>query len=173
MEGNHHRGLDGFAKESKHCHSPRGLAELGLNRKGLMGLRQLLKGLDPFLISCAEEECMRLVRFYRGSKCKMGHLLKRAKGAKDLYMSHLRPFLLKHQAILDQIVDFIYNQLSKFVSAHQAKIQFAKTISLEILTSAYQFVRGMMHPMQKQPNPNAAIEGPPRRIEELEFDKED
>ncbi|KAL4615703.1 hypothetical protein ACB098_07G117500 [Castanea mollissima] len=96
-----------------------------------------------------------------------------ANGAKNLYMSHLRPFLLKHQAILDQIVDFIYSQLSKFVSAHQAKIQFAKTISLEILTSAYQFVRGMMHPMQKQPNPNAAIEGPPRRIEELESDKED
>ncbi|XP_030943600.1 HVA22-like protein k [Quercus lobata] len=85
-----------------------------------------------------------------------------ANGAKDLYMSHLRPFLLKHQAILDQIVDFIYSQLSKFVSAHQAKIQFAKAISLEILTSAYQFVRGTMHPMQKQPNPNAAIEGPPR-----------
>ena len=39
--------------------------------------------------------------------------------------------------------------------------------------SAYQFVSGMMHPMQKQPNPNAAIEGPPRRIEELESDKED
>ncbi|KAK7834671.1 HVA22-like protein k [Quercus suber] len=96
-----------------------------------------------------------------------------ANGAKDLYMSHLRPFLLKHQAILDQIVDFIYSQLSKFVSTHQAKIQFAKTISLEILTSAYQFVRGTMHPMQKQPNPNAAIEGPPRRIEELESDKED
>lgn len=39
--------------------------------------------------------------------------------------------------------------------------------------SAYQFVSGMMHPMQKQPNPNAAIEGPPRPIEELESDKED
>ena len=74
-----------------------------------------------------------------------------ANGAKDLYMSHLRPFLIKHQE----------------------KIQFAKAISLEILTSAYQFVRGVMHPMQKQPNPNAAIEGPPRRIEEIESDKED
>ncbi|KAK7851810.1 putative prefoldin subunit 4 [Quercus suber] len=43
--------------------------------------------------------------------------IKVAKGAKDFYMSHLRPFLLKHQAILDQIVDFIYSQLVENIGA--------------------------------------------------------
>ncbi|GMY05855.1 HVA22-like protein k [Fagus crenata] len=94
-----------------------------------------------------------------------------ADGARNLYMSHLRPFLLKHQAILDQIVEFIYSQMSKFISAHQAEIQFAKTVSLEILASAYQFVRGMMQPVQKRPN--AAIEGPPRRAADPESEKDD
>lgn len=44
-------------------------------------------------------------------------------GAKRLYMSHLRPFLLKHQARMDQILEFVYREmvsksviLRKFVS---------------------------------------------------------
>ncbi|KAJ0763137.1 hypothetical protein HanOQP8_Chr04g0168881 [Helianthus annuus] len=31
-------------------------------------------------------------------------------GAKQLYMNHLRPFLLKHQANLDQIVGLLHSE---------------------------------------------------------------
>ncbi|XVE49397.1 hypothetical protein DITRI_Ditri01bG0079900 [Diplodiscus trichospermus] len=56
-------------------------------------------------------------------------------GAKHLYMSHLRPFLLRHQARLDQILEFIYNGMSKIISAHQAKIRFAGALFVKLMAS--------------------------------------
>ncbi|KAM7479284.1 hypothetical protein LguiA_027497 [Lonicera macranthoides] len=79
-------------------------------------------------------------------------------GARQLYMNHLRPFLLKHQARLDQIVGFLYSEMAKFVSAHQPEIQFGKRITMKILVSANQMVREIMNPMPKKAN--GAIEGP-------------
>ncbi|XP_028077249.1 HVA22-like protein k isoform X2 [Camellia sinensis] len=56
-------------------------------------------------------------------------------GAKHLYMNHLRPFLLRHQARLDQILGCLYGEMAKLTSAHQAEIQFAKTLVMKILVS--------------------------------------
>ena len=86
-------------------------------------------------------------------------------GARQLYASHLRPFLLKHQARLDLILDFVYGEIvscllislllemhcvfsqqnsfmtcflllqSKFVSAHQAELHFAKSLVVNVLVT--------------------------------------
>ncbi|KAF3435613.1 hypothetical protein FNV43_RR22704 [Rhamnella rubrinervis] len=91
-----------------------------------------------------------------------------ADGARHLYMRHLRPLLLRHQARLDQIVDFVYGELSKFVSAHQSEIQFAKSILMKILAP----VKNVVHPPARR-HANAAIEGPSRQVQDSESDKEE
>ncbi|KAK4350653.1 hypothetical protein RND71_029966 [Anisodus tanguticus] len=58
-----------------------------------------------------------------------------ADGAKQLYMSHLRPFLMRHQARLDHILELFHGELAKFISAHQAEIQFAKVLLGKTLLS--------------------------------------
>lgn len=68
-----------------------------------------------------------------------------SEGAKQLYMSHLRPFLLRHQARLDHIVDLIYGQMNKFINAHQAEIQLARNVVLKIFASVHQMVQGNTH----------------------------
>ncbi|OMO73778.1 hypothetical protein CCACVL1_17148 [Corchorus capsularis] len=108
-----------------------------------------------------------------------------ANGAKQLYASHLRPFLLRHQARLDQILEFIYSQLvticcfdvplagyeflvversdrlvelqSKFISAHRAEIRFARALFVKLMASVNQIARNLIDPVQRQPN--HAIEG--------------
>ncbi|KAE9448558.1 hypothetical protein C3L33_19540, partial [Rhododendron williamsianum] len=97
-------------------------------------------------------------------------------GAKQLYVTHLRPFLLKHQARLDQIVEFSYGEMvkrahlmflwhglsrldeGKFVSAHQAEIQFAKTLLVKMWMSANEMANDILHPGQRRGT--GAIEGP-------------
>ncbi|KZV53382.1 hypothetical protein F511_06524, partial [Dorcoceras hygrometricum] len=56
-------------------------------------------------------------------------------GARQLYMNHLRPFLRRHQPRLDQLVSFLYGEMAKFVSNHEAEIQFAKTLLVKVLLS--------------------------------------
>lgn len=56
-------------------------------------------------------------------------------GANQLYVNHLRPFLLRHQARLDQIVGFLYSEMAKFLSVHQAEMQFAKTMIAKLFSS--------------------------------------
>uniref|UniRef100_A0A2P2KIB6 HVA22-like protein n=1 Tax=Rhizophora mucronata TaxID=61149 RepID=A0A2P2KIB6_RHIMU len=56
-------------------------------------------------------------------------------GARQLYTNHLRPFLVRHQARLDQIMEFLYVEMNKFVSAHQAEFQFAKALFLKVWDS--------------------------------------
>ncbi|KAH7865701.1 hypothetical protein Vadar_010044 [Vaccinium darrowii] len=79
-------------------------------------------------------------------------------GAKQLYVNHLRPFLLKHQARLDQIVELSYGEMGKFVSAHQGEIQFAKTLIVKIWMSANEMASDIFHPGQRRGA--GAIEGP-------------
>lgn len=47
----------------------------------------------------------------RGMIIKPNHILLVEQGARQLYASHLRPFLLKHQARLDLIVEFVYGEM--------------------------------------------------------------
>ncbi|KAK1418204.1 hypothetical protein QVD17_27347 [Tagetes erecta] len=63
-------------------------------------------------------------------------------GAKQLYMYHLRPFFLRHQARLDQIAGWFYSEAGKFISAHKGEFQFIKTIMMKVLTSVKQLING-------------------------------
>ncbi|XVF67384.1 hypothetical protein PTKIN_Ptkin10aG0116400 [Pterospermum kingtungense] len=93
-----------------------------------------------------------------------------ANGARHLYMSHLRPFLVRHQARLDQISEYIYNEMSKIISAHRAEIQFAKALFLKLMSSVSQIVWDLIHPVQRQPN--HLIEGPRQADSDTESDNE-
>ncbi|GAV76788.1 TB2_DP1_HVA22 domain-containing protein [Cephalotus follicularis] len=92
-------------------------------------------------------------------------------GAKQLYMSHLRPFLLRHQAKLDQIVDCFYCEMSKFIIAHQGEIQFARRLVMKIMLSANQMIRNVVHPVPRVKG--RAIEGLSRQTQDSQSDNED
>lgn len=94
-----------------------------------------------------------------------------SEGARQLYMSHLRPFLLRHQARLDHIVELIYGQMNKFINAHQAEIQFMRNIVLKIFTSAYQMVQGNTH--QEPRHSTSSFQGNSRRLLDSSSDRED
>ncbi|PON76869.1 TB2/DP1/HVA22-related protein [Parasponia andersonii] len=93
-------------------------------------------------------------------------------GARQLYTSHLRPFFLKRQARLDQIVEFIYREMTKLISSHQAELQFAKTMLIKALAFVNGIVMDIIHPVPRQAA-NGAIEGPTRHTQDSESDKED
>ncbi|KAF5814355.1 hypothetical protein HanRHA438_Chr03g0121201 [Helianthus annuus] len=71
-------------------------------------------------------------------------------GAKQLYMNHLRPFFMRHQARLDHITGWFYSEAGKFISAHEAEFQFLKTVMMKILTSVKQLVNGSNQPATTQ-----------------------
>ncbi|XP_042752737.2 HVA22-like protein k [Lactuca sativa] len=91
-------------------------------------------------------------------------------GAKHLYMSHLRPFLLRHQANLDQIVGILYNETGKFVSAHEGEFRFMKAIALKILISAKHFINDSSQPV---PPPEGRITGLGEQIDSSDDDDDD
>ncbi|KAB2603061.1 HVA22-like protein k [Pyrus ussuriensis x Pyrus communis] len=84
-------------------------------------------------------------------------------GARHLYMNHLRPFFRRHQVRLDQAVDFIYGQMTKFISSHQGELQFAKALFMKIVASVRSIVPG-------QRQSNRAIEGPAKESQDTESD---
>uniref|UniRef100_A0A5B7BMN4 HVA22-like protein n=1 Tax=Davidia involucrata TaxID=16924 RepID=A0A5B7BMN4_DAVIN len=92
-------------------------------------------------------------------------------GARHLYMNHLRPFLLRHQVRLDQFVGCLYGEMAKFISTHQAEIQFARTLLMKTLVSANQMVKCIIHPVQGQAN--NAIEGPRPEVHNSESDDDE
>ncbi|KAJ0973656.1 hypothetical protein J5N97_015621 [Dioscorea zingiberensis] len=49
-------------------------------------------------------------------------------GSRKMYRRHLRPFLLRHQARLDQLLNATSNEIAKFVMTHQNEIQFVKSV---------------------------------------------
>ncbi|CAM6077009.1 unnamed protein product [Sphagnum tenellum] len=59
-------------------------------------------------------------------------------GSQQLYISLLRPILLKHQAKLDRIVDGTRNEMSKFIVSHQQEIQAVKGIVTKLASTVYQ-----------------------------------
>ncbi|XP_058080923.1 HVA22-like protein k isoform X2 [Magnolia sinica] len=98
-----------------------------------------------------------------------------ADGSRQLYTRHLRPFLTRHQARLDQVVDSASGEIAKFVSAHQAEIQFVRALLGRFFIAAHQMVKDVIQPVQ--PPGRAAIEGPRRQqrrqIEDSESDHDD
>ncbi|XP_031474313.1 HVA22-like protein k [Nymphaea colorata] len=69
-------------------------------------------------------------------------------GSRHLYLRFIRPFLLKHQAKLDQLVGFIYGEMNKFVTSHQREIQFLRVTLHKSVFAVYQTVRGMIVPVR-------------------------
>ncbi|XP_044470154.1 HVA22-like protein k [Mangifera indica] len=65
-----------------------------------------------------------------------------AEGATQLYRNYLRPFLLRHQAKVDQLVGFTYHQMIRVFSSHQAEFQFAKALLIKIMSTADLMFRG-------------------------------
>ncbi|KAL2460157.1 HVA22-like protein k [Abeliophyllum distichum] len=93
-------------------------------------------------------------------------------GARQFYINLLRPFLLRHQCRLDQLLGFFYREMAKFVSARHAEIQFTRTFFMKILESASHVVQDIIHPGKRQVN-GAAIEGPPEHVETSESEDEE
>ncbi|KAL1324126.1 hypothetical protein HN51_034299 [Arachis hypogaea] len=91
-------------------------------------------------------------------------------GAKQLYTDHLRPFLLRHQARLDHVVDVVYGEMSKFVIAHQVEFQLARSLLMNILVTANQMVRSIILPARREPNHIEGPKGPP--VQDSESDEE-
>ncbi|XP_051146712.1 HVA22-like protein k [Andrographis paniculata] len=79
-------------------------------------------------------------------------------GARQLYMNYLRPFLLKHQSRLDQIVNFCYGEMARFVSSYESEIQVARAILTKIMLTANHAAREILHPGQRPAN-GSAIQG--------------
>jgi receptor expression-enhancing protein 5/6 len=94
-----------------------------------------------------------------------------ADGAKQIYMNHLRPFFLRHQARVDQFLGFAYSEMVKLISAHQAEIQFARNMLVKIMGSADQMFRGATKP--DQPQQHRAIEAPLRTPSDAGSDHDD
>lgn len=92
-------------------------------------------------------------------------------GARQMYMNHLRPFLLKHQAKLDQVVGFFYGQMSKFVNMHQAEIKFMRALMMRTFISANQFASGFIHPERR--HVRGAIEGRTQQFDTSDSEEEE
>ncbi|TMX04224.1 HVA22-like protein k isoform X1 [Solanum lycopersicum] len=90
-----------------------------------------------------------------------------AEGAKQLYTNHLRPFLMKHQARLDHILELFHGELGKFISTHQAEIQFAKVLLGKTLLSV-----GNILQQPAQGRVVGTIEGPAEQVETSESEDE-
>ncbi|KAG4209182.1 hypothetical protein ERO13_A03G179700v2 [Gossypium hirsutum] len=94
-----------------------------------------------------------------------------ANGAEHLYMSHLRPFLLKHQSRLDKILGCIYNEMVKIISAHQTEIKFARLLFMKLMASVNQIGCDYIQPVQRQSN--CSIEGPSEADSDRQSETED
>ncbi|KAH9313946.1 hypothetical protein KI387_022573, partial [Taxus chinensis] len=49
-------------------------------------------------------------------------------GSRQLYVRYLRPFLLKHQTTLDQIVGGTSSEINRLLLKHEREIQFLKVV---------------------------------------------
>eukprot|EP00246_Nothoceros_aenigmaticus_P003675 TRINITY_DN14853_c0_g1_i1.p1 TRINITY_DN14853_c0_g1~~TRINITY_DN14853_c0_g1_i1.p1 ORF type:complete len:223 (+),score=38.96 TRINITY_DN14853_c0_g1_i1:32-700(+) len=58
-------------------------------------------------------------------------------GARKVYISLLRPLLIKHQTRLDRIVDGTRDDMNKFIVRHQPEIEAVKRTTCKIAVSVY------------------------------------
>ncbi|XP_043708596.1 HVA22-like protein k [Telopea speciosissima] len=91
-----------------------------------------------------------------------------AEGTRQMYVNHLRPFLLRHQARLDQIVGYTYGEMVKFINAHQSEFQFARAVIMNIVASGNKVLRNIVHPAKR--GGHRAIEGPTSQMEDSNTD---
>ncbi|KAF2579779.1 hypothetical protein F2Q68_00006083, partial [Brassica cretica] len=74
-------------------------------------------------------------------------------GAKLIYNNHLRPFLIRHQARVDRLVDGVYEEMVKVVRSHQGEIRFVRSMIASIFGSANE----VTPPSQQQGEISTAI----------------
>ncbi|KAJ6916057.1 HVA22-like protein k [Populus alba x Populus x berolinensis] len=96
-----------------------------------------------------------------------------AEGAKQLYMNHLRPFLLRHQARVDLIMGLAYGEMVKLISNHQAELQYAKRMLLKVMGSADQMLKDAPNHPEGHPEVPAIEEEQTRTILDAESDHAD
>lgn len=80
-------------------------------------------------------------------------------GAQKIYVRHLRPFFLRHQARLDQILGTCYAEAAKIIHSRQGEINFVKKVVVNIVEAAHQMGRDILHPTSRRSNQAEAIEG--------------
>ncbi|KAH1224593.1 HVA22-like protein k [Glycine max] len=90
-------------------------------------------------------------------------------GARQMYSSHLQPFLLKHQARMDLIVEFVYGAMSKIISAYKPELELARTLAVKFLMTATQMIRNFIHPVGRELND---IEPQKRQVQDSESEEE-
>ncbi|XP_020872481.1 HVA22-like protein k isoform X2 [Arabidopsis lyrata subsp. lyrata] len=56
-------------------------------------------------------------------------------GSKQIYNNQIRPFLLRHQARVDRLVDGVYEEMVKVVRSHQGEIRFVRSMIVKIFGS--------------------------------------
>ncbi|XP_010446752.1 PREDICTED: HVA22-like protein k [Camelina sativa] len=56
-------------------------------------------------------------------------------GSKQIYNNQIRPFLLRHQARVDRLVDGVYEEMVKVVRSHQGEIRFVRSMIAKMLGS--------------------------------------
>ncbi|KAG0489079.1 hypothetical protein HPP92_007890 [Vanilla planifolia] len=64
-------------------------------------------------------------------------------GARHLYRRYLRPFLVKHQAKFDQVLDYTSHETAKFLVTYQGEIQFLKALIMTGAQKANQMLKGL------------------------------
>ncbi|KAL1215508.1 HVA22-like protein k [Cardamine amara subsp. amara] len=67
-------------------------------------------------------------------------------GSKQIYNNQIRPFLLRHQARVDRLVDGVYAEMVKVIGSHQVEIRFVRSMIVKILGS----VNEVAPPSQQQ-----------------------
>ncbi|KAJ0251115.1 HVA22-like protein k [Hirschfeldia incana] len=82
-------------------------------------------------------------------------------GAKQIYNNHLRPFLIRHQATMDRLVDGVYAEMVKVVRSHQGEIRFVRSMIVRILGSANEVTppsqqQGEIQNTSPEPEPSTA-----------------
>lgn len=71
-------------------------------------------------------------------------------GSRMIYRRYLRPFLLRHQARLDQLLGATSYEIAKFVVTHQNEIQVLKAVIEKCATTARQIVKDIIQPGQTE-----------------------
>ncbi|XP_023634546.1 HVA22-like protein k [Capsella rubella] len=61
-------------------------------------------------------------------------------GSKQIYNNQIRPFLLRHQARVDRLVDGVYDEMVKVVRSHQGEIRFIRAMIAKLLGSVNEVV---------------------------------
>ncbi|KAK8958292.1 HVA22-like protein k [Platanthera guangdongensis] len=83
-------------------------------------------------------------------------------GANHLYKRHIRPFLLKHQAKCDRILNCASHETAKFLVAHESEIQVMQSLMAKGATTANQMFSdfGLFRAHVEEHNPD----GPSSRL---------